>query len=165
MIKAKYKFRDFLPLIIIFLVIGFFTFSLSYNNDSTDLFYVMRIFMAGFFLVFGFFKIIKLNGFAMAYKEYDLLAKRSNLYAHLYPFIEIALGLAYLLAFQLFLTNIITLIVMSVSAWGVWLKIRKREEVTCACLGTVFKFPMTYVTFFEDTLMALMAVYMLLVFL
>ena len=36
----------------------------------------MRYFMAGFFLVFSFFKLLDINAFADAYVGYDLLAKQ-----------------------------------------------------------------------------------------
>ncbi|MDP3725587.1 MAG: hypothetical protein Q8R36_00140 [bacterium] len=48
-------------------------------------------------------------------------------------------------------------------ALGVFLKLRDGEVVPCACLGVVFKIPMTWVTFIEDLLMAVMAAFMLFV--
>ena len=117
--------------------------------------------MGFFFLVFGSFKILKWKAFAMAYREYDVIAMRSSLYSYLYPVIEICLAIAYLFAWNLVYTNIVTIVIMLVSAYGVWLKLRKKEEIMCACLGTVFTFPMTKVTLFEDLLMAVMAVGML----
>lgn len=151
----------FLPLIIIFLVIvGFTLLRLSFHGQW-DLMFAMQNFMAGFFLVFGFFKVINLKGFADAYQMYDLVAKRSRFYALLYPFLELALGLAYLFAFQLLFTNIITVAIMGVSAVGVGNELRKKNQIVCACLGAVFKIPMTKVTFTEDILMAGMALWML----
>ena len=150
----------FLPLIIIFLVISGFTLvRLSFFGDW-NLMLGMQNFMAGFFLVFGFFKVVNLKGFADAYQMYDLVAKKSRAYALLYPFLELALGFAYLLSFQLFFTSIITLVVMGVSAVGVGNELRKKNQIVCACLGAVFKIPMTKVTFLEDVVMFLMALWM-----
>lgn len=157
----QYSFKDFLPLFIIFAAIIAFTSVMVFRADTPDLMYGMRIFMAGFFLVFGVFKIINWKGFVTAYKEYDVLAQQSTTYAYAYPLIEIALGLAYFTAWNLLLTNCVTLAIMLVSAYGVWKKLRQGEEVPCACLGVVFKVPMTYVTLFEDLLMALMALVMI----
>jgi len=39
---------------------------------------VMLDFMAGFFLVFSFFKLLDLRGFADAYQSYDIIARRSR---------------------------------------------------------------------------------------
>jgi len=151
----------FLPLIIIFAVILLFVGVRLVWLGSFDLMIAMQTFMAGFFLVFGFFKVINLKGFADAYQMYDLLAKRSRFYALLYPFLELALGIAYLLSFQLLSVAIITLVVMGVSAVGVGNELRKKNQIVCACLGAIFKVPMTKVTFLEDVLMFLMALWMI----
>ena len=56
----------------------------------------MSNFMAGFFLVFSFFKLLDLPGFASAYAGYDLLAARWRPWGLIYPFAELAIGFAYL---------------------------------------------------------------------
>ncbi|MEX0848894.1 MAG: MauE/DoxX family redox-associated membrane protein [Candidatus Dependentiae bacterium] len=156
----KYSFKDFLPLIAIFLIVISFV-GLRQLSYGPDLRAAMSDFMAAFFIIFGAFKLLNLKGFAEAYATYDVIAKKSIIYAYAYPFIEIALGLAYL--FRLFpnVTNFVTLIVMFVSAIGVAIELSKGRDITCACLGVVFKIPMTYVTLFEDLLMAAMALIML----
>ena len=121
----------------------------------------MRMFMGGFFVVFGILKVLKLKDFAIAYKEYDILAMKSNAYAHIYPFIELGLGILYFTNLIPLTTNIATVIIMSIGAVGVYRKLRKKEEIPCACLGTVFKVPMTWVTLVEDLLMVVMAIIML----
>ena len=121
----------------------------------------MSDFMAGFFLVFSFFKLLNLSGFVQAYLGYDLIAAKSAGYAWAYPFIELALGVAYLTRWQPQVTHWVTLAVMLVSAAGVLNALRKRQLIECACLGTVFKLPMSKVTLIEDLSMAAMAVAML----
>jgi copper chaperone CopZ len=121
----------------------------------------MRHFMAGFFLVFSFFKLLNLTAFADSYQMYDIVAKRSRPYALAYPFIELLLGLAYLIDFQPRLTNIVTLIVMGVSTIGVLQSILSKKKIRCACLGAVFNLPMSVVTLVEDLLMLGMAAIML----
>jgi methylamine utilization protein MauE len=156
----QYSLKNFLPLIIIFSIILLFTlarqwyFGFNFMNFMID-------FMAGFFIVFGAFKVINLSDFAMAYQEYDLIAKKSKIYAYAYPFIELALGLCYLFRFQMQIANWITLILMIIGSIGVARELAKKREITCACLGTVFKIPMTYVTLAEDLIMGLMALMML----
>lgn len=159
--KTKHTFKDFAPLISILVVIILFTAYMWNTSSNPDLMFGMRMFMSGFFIIFGTFKLIKWKGFVKAYKEYDILAKKSTAYAYIYPLIEIGLGLAYFFAWNLLFTNIITLIIMLVGSYGVWLKLRKKEEIPCACLGVVFKLPMTKVTLFEDLLMAVMALMMI----
>ncbi len=158
----RYSFKDFIPLIVIFLAITIFTVLRQFMGGAWDLMEAMNDFMAGFFLVFGAFKIINLRNFATAYKEYDLLAKQSIAYGYIYPFIEIGLGFAYLFRFMPILTNAVTYVLMIFSAIGVAIELAAGKEIMCACLGMVFKLPMTYVTLFEDLLMAGMALGMLL---
>ena len=164
MIKEKYTIKDFLPLISIF--IGITVFSLLWVGAFSGGFMRwMEVFMGLFFIVFGLFKVFNLKGFADAYRMYDVVAVKYPKYGFVYPFIELALGALYLLSIFPIATNIITLLVMGISAWGVYLKLRKKEKIMCACLGVVFRVPMTWVTLAEDTLMAFMALAMLVIIL
>lgn len=160
-IKPTYTIKNFIPLISILAVILLFTFYMWSTATNPNLMFVMEMFMAGFFIVFGSFKLIKWKGFVSAYKEYDVLAKKSTLYAYAYPLIEIGLGLAYFFSWQPLTTNFITLVIMLIGSYGIWQKLKLKEEIPCACLGVVFKLPMTKVTLFEDLLMAFMALYMI----
>ena len=121
----------------------------------------MRYFMAGFFLVFSFFKLLDVRAFADVYQGYDLLAKRWRGWALLYPFVELGLGAAYLANFSPVATYWVTVGVMGFSAIGVVQAVLAKRTVQCACLGTVFKLPMTTVTIVEDLGMVAMAVWML----
>jgi hypothetical protein len=155
-----YTVKNFLPLITIISIVIAFTIArqLSAGFNLTN---AMLDFMAAFFIIFATFKIINLAGFAMAYQEYDLIAKHSMLYAYAYPFIELALGLCYLFRFQVRIANWITLILMIIGSTGVAIELAKGREIMCACLGAVFKIPMTYVTLAEDLIMGSMALFML----
>ena len=153
--------KKFIPLISLFAAILAFTAIRQIDAGIWNPMEAMADFMAGFFLVFGAFKLSKLSAFADAYVMYDIVAMRSRAYALAYPFIEIALGIAYLKRFELDTTNAITLVLMLVGSIGVAKKLAKHEVVPCACLGTVFKIPMTKVTLAEDLLMAAMAAAML----
>jgi copper chaperone CopZ len=121
----------------------------------------MSHFMAWFFLVFSFFKLMNLKGFAEGYRTYDVVAKAVPAYGFIYPFIELALGIAYLTGFDPLLTNIVALVVMSVSTIGVVQSLLKKTQFQCACLGTVIKLPLSKVTLFEDVLMVVMSAVML----
>lgn len=160
---TPYSLKNFLPLITIFALIIMTTLIKAHVTHTFDLRSLMNDFMGFFFVIFGLFKIINLSKFVEAYSMYDLIAQKSTLYAYLYPFIELALGILYLLRWYPIITHVVTLIVMLVSALGVALQLRKHEQIMCACLGALFKIPMTYVTLFEDLLMALMALLMLVV--
>lgn len=159
--KTHFKLKTYLPLIAIFSLIFVFIvakalITMNYSSQS-----LMLDFMAGFFLVFGGFKVAKLGAFAEAYGMYDIIAKHSKIYAHIYPFIEIALGLAFLFRFEVIFVSWITLLLMSVNAVGAYQGIRDKKVLMCACLGTVFKLPMSFVSLGEDLLMAVMALFII----
>jgi len=152
----------FLPLVIILATVLGASVFISMRTPQEGWMDAMRIFMGVFFLVFGAFKAVNLKGFAQAYAEYDILAKRSRAYALLYPFFELAIGVAYLVSFSLLWTSAFTTLLMGVSAIGVARELLNKNAIPCACLGVVFKIPMTKVTLAEDVVMGLMALIMLL---
>jgi len=134
--------------------------SFAYPSQAT-LASAMTNFMAGFFLVFSFFKLLDLKGFADAYRSYDLLARAAPIWGFVYPFVELALGIAYLLRLDPIATNAATLVLMAVGSLGVLRALLDRRIIRCACLGTVLNLPMTIVTAAEDLGMATMAALML----
>lgn len=152
---------DYFPLALIVAYIAGVVALVEWSSGGFVLDRAMTHFMAGFFLVFSFFKLLNLSAFADAYSTYDLLAARSRAYALAYPFIELALGVAYLVRFQPTATNLVTLVLMTVGMIGVLKTLLARRKIQCACLGTVFNLPMSSVTLIEDLSMALMAAWML----
>ncbi len=149
------------PLLLVFFYILLVTLAVEIASGEFNLHRFMPNFMAGFFLVFSFFKLLDIAGFADSYAMYDVLAKRLPIYGYIYPFIELGLGTSYLLGYRPMLINAITLIVMSFSSIGVILAVANKQKIRCACLGTGFNLPMTTVTIVEDVLMAGMALWML----
>lgn len=121
----------------------------------------MNNFMAGFFLVFSFFKLLNITAFAEGYRTYDVVAKQFPTYGYLYPFLELLLAIAYLLRLQPVATNTFTLLLMSISIVGVVQSLMRKSAIQCACLGTIIKLPLSTVTFAEDALMILMSLVML----
>jgi len=118
---------------------------------------LMGHFMGGFFLVFSFFKFLDLPGFAGAYRSYDLVTRRVPAWGFIYPFVELALGMAYIAAWAPLFINAVTMALMIVGAAGVLKSLLNKQAIRCACLGTVLNLPMTKVTLIEDMGMALMA--------
>jgi copper chaperone CopZ len=117
----------------------------------------MPNFMAAFFFVFSFFKLLNLKGFAESYSSYDIIAKKWTGWGYVYAFIELGLGIAFLLNFNPLLTNAVTLVVMGISIIGVLQIVLNKKKIQCACLGTVFNLPMSTVTIIEDALMIAMS--------
>lgn len=149
------------PLIIIVFYLFAVTLAIEFNSGIFILKTWMGNFMAGFFLVFSFFKILDIPAFAKAYQSYDIIASKINWYGYIYPFIEFSLGISYLFFYDSVLTNLITAIIMFVGLIGVYRSVIQKTKIQCACLGTVFKLPMSYVTIIEDGVMLMMALFML----
>lgn len=143
------------------LLIAGFIGGVSVLTASGSIHTSMNSFMAGFFLVFSFFKLLDLKGFANSYSMYDLLAMKMPAYGFVYPFIELGLGLAFLTGFNPVFTNWATIVVMGFSSIGVTISVLNKQKIQCACTGAVFNLPMSTVTIIEDLLMVGMAAVML----
>lgn len=122
----------------------------------------MRWFMGGFFLVFGSFKLIGYENFVQMFPQYDVISQRYPIYKYLYPFIEVWLGVAYILDLVPYFRDAFTLAIMLIGAYGVAKGLAKRGNFHCACLGGIIKLPLSTVTLVEDLVMAVMAALMLL---
>jgi len=117
----------------------------------------MNQFMAGFFLVFSAFKFLNLRGFAEGYASYDLLAQRFSTYGFIYPFLELGLGILYLGAWLPVATPVLTIIIMGFSSLGVINSLLKKQQLQCACLGTILNVPLSSITLIEDLTMVVLA--------
>lgn len=164
-IAPKSELSKLTPLLSIFGLIAILTVGTTYIQSNFSGMNVMMLFMGYFFLIFGLFKLVNLKNFAEAYMTYDVIAMRSKVYAYLYPFIEIGLGVMYFLYWGGVYRDLFTFIIMSIGTYGVWKALNNKEEIPCACLGMVFHVPMTKVTLFENLFMAIMALYMIFMYL
>lgn len=159
--QTKSWFETYKPILLIFFYITLTTVLIQINNQQFDLMQWMRHFMAAFFLVFSFFKLLNLKGFTESYVMYDILARRFPSWAYIYAFIELALGIGYLIDFNPIVINMVSFFVMSVSIIDVLKTVLNKQQIQCACLGDVFHLPMSIVTIIEDALMIIMAAFML----
>ena len=153
------------PILLIFGYITVISSISSLWSGEFELMTFMRVFMSGFFLVFSFFKMLDLKGFATSYSMYDIVAKKIPAWGYIYAFLELALGLAFALDFEPAFTNTFTAILMSVSLIGVLQSVLNKKKIQCACLGAVFNLPMSTVTIIEDGLMIVMSIGMLFMYL
>jgi copper chaperone CopZ len=121
----------------------------------------MMGFMAGFYIVFGAFKLLDVPAFARSYAQYDVIAKHIPAWGYVYPFVEMALGFGFLFWLDMQILSWIALVLSVVGAIGVIQANMSKQTIECACLGTVFKLPMSVVTVIENLGMAAMAAWML----
>ncbi|MCG8340097.1 MAG: hypothetical protein MI674_02325 [Cytophagales bacterium] len=155
------NYTKYTPLILIVLFITGITFLVQYPFNAFSWNIWMRHFMAGFFIVFSFFKILDLKGFVNTYVLYDFITKKYKAWGYIYPFIELSLGIAYLIENVSNIINFITIILLSISITGVIKSVISKNKIKCACLGNIFNLPMSIVTIIENLIMIFMAICML----
>ena len=162
--QTKGWLETYKPILLIFAYISTVSVIAARVGNEIHWIQCMNNFMAGFFLVFSFFKMLNISAFAESYAMYDIIAKRVKVWGFIYPFVELTLGIAYLIHFNPFITYISTIIIMGVSSIGVMISVLNKKKIQCACLGAVFNLPMSTVTIIEDLLMVVMATIMLIIF-
>ncbi|KAB5489454.1 heavy-metal-associated domain-containing protein [Flagellimonas hadalis] len=153
------KWKQLKPLFLIFGYLFVAAFLLNYKNWSYSS--AMLDFMGLFYVVFSFFKFLDLKGFPESFRMYDPLAKVVPLYGWIYPFLELALGLLFLMRFQIELALIVTVVILGITTFGVTKSLLDKKSIRCACLGTALNLPMTEATFIENAIMLVMALIML----
>lgn len=161
--ESKSFLETYKPLLLIVFFILLTTLLAQFPFSSFNGILWMRHFMAGFFIVFSFFKFLNLAGFAESYAMYDVVAARWNTWGYIYPFVELGLGLLYLTNLFPTFTNVATIIILGISSIGVIQSNLSKRKIKCACLGDVFNLPMSTVTIVEDVSMVVMAVVMLVI--
>tara|TARA_X000000368_G_C22920452_1_gene662801 strand:+ start:161 stop:847 length:687 start_codon:yes stop_codon:yes gene_type:complete len=155
------KLKQLRPLILIFTYIITVTFFYAYYFELTPK-RGMQIFMGLFFIVFSFFKFLDYKGFPGSFKRYDPIAKIVPFYAEFYPFLETGLGISYLLEFQILISITLTILILSMTTFGVTKTLFQKSQIQCACLGTALKLPMTEATLIENGIMLTMSSLLLL---
>ena len=149
------KIKQLKPLFIILGYIFIASILLNYKNWNSS--NAMLDFMGLFYIIFSFFKILDVKGFSMSFRMYDPLAKEAPIYGYIYPFIEVILGLMFLIRYEVNIALILTLIVLGITTIGVTQTLLNKRSIKCACLGTTLNLPMTEATFIENALMIIMA--------
>ena len=153
------KLQQLKPLFLIFFYLFAASVGMHLSDWNTGAF--MLEFMGLFYIVFSFFKFLDLRGFAQSFPMYDPLAKALPLYAWVYPFIETLLGLSFLSRTAIDWALWATLVVLGITTLGVLRVLLNKQQIRCACLGTVLQLPMTEATLIENILMIGMALGMI----
>jgi len=153
------KWKQLRPLFLIFIYISVTAILLNYQNGDVQ--NAMLDFMGIFFIVFSFFKLLDLKGFPPTFRMYDPLARLLPIYGWVYPFIEVMLGLMFLMRIEIPFVLIATVVILGITTFGVISSVLRKKQIRCACLGTALNLPMTEATIIENVIMLLMAFYML----
>ena len=160
-VEIKSEAQSYYPLFLVFAFLIAVVTIATCTSSTPNITSWMGKFMSGFFLIFSFFKFLDLKGFASSYSSYDIITKRWFAFGYIYPFIELAFGICYLLFPMSIILNSAVAIVMSLSIVGVIESVMNKRQIKCACLGTVFNLPMGTITIIEDALMIGMSLAMI----
>lgn len=147
-------FKKYKPLLILFAYLLTMSYLIIESRQESFMLTLMGL----FFLIFSYFKVIHLKEFVMSFARYDPLAKLMPKYGYIYPFIEVTLGILFLLGAYVEIASLATIIVLFITTSGILMALRKGEILECACLGEVFNLPLSKVTVIENSAMILMAV-------
>ena len=138
---AETGWKKFAPMMILGFI-GLFTLGMqlvhgwSVGNALLDL-------MAAGFFIFGLFKVLRLRAFVETYSG------RGRIYAYAFPFLQLALGLAYFLRWELNLINGGALVLMAVNTLGILIAVgrnRKMAGMEVPLLETVLLLAMAIYT-------------------
>lgn len=154
--------KTYKPLITVFIFILLVSTAYQVNLGSFNSHLFMNHIMAGFFIGLSFFKFLDLKAFAESFSSYDPLAQRWLNYGYVYPFVELLLGLLFIAGKFLLLANVVTVIILTATTYGVYKRLQSKSKFECACLGTTFNLPLSNVTIGENILMITMGIYSLL---
>ena len=154
------KVKQLQPLFIILFYLATTVIFLNYKDWNPR--EMMFDFMGLFFIVFSFFKMLDLKNFPTSFSMYDPLAEKILFYGWVYPFIEIALGLMFLVRFELNIALYVTIVILGITTFGVTKILMNKKNIQCACLGTALKLPMTEATLIENALMLSMSIFLVL---
>lgn len=159
--KEKVIIFSYWPIAIIYLLsFGLASFSIKFHPHPDP----MSHFMGFLLILFGLIKLNDVKGFAAGFANYDPIAKNSPSYAKVYPFLEILLGVLFILQVFVFSATFVTLVIYSASLYGALKSILNKEELHCVCLGTYFKLPLSKVTIIESLVMIVMCIWMFAMF-
>ena len=161
--------REYAKLTLVFVAITLVSILIYAVNDSeyvnglNDVEKFVSMFMGVFFVTFAMFKIINLPAFVDGFMMYDIVAKKSRTYAKWYPIFQLFLGCAMFVFATNPIVHFLAALLSFVALVGVYLKVKAKEKIHCACLGNVIKMPLSTVSAFEDGIMFVLAAYMFLV--
>lgn len=114
----------------------------------------MTNFMGAFFCIVSMLKLFDLEGFVEQYAEYDIFSIRNRNYAYAYPFLELGLGVLFILQFFTVILSILAFILMVYNAIGVIKGMahgRKLRNVSLGA-GTLTVVPLNGISLFENVI-------------
>lgn len=120
-------------------------------------------FMAVFFITFAALKFIDIEGFALAYRDYDILASRIRPWGFALPFLEAFMGFWYLLSEAPNSLNLLVIVVAASAAYGALTEMRKKSRFSHTYFDGFVRLPMARAGFIENFMKLGLAILLLFV--
>ena len=150
------------PVIALFTMTALMALAASYAVLGTP-FTIRAIewFIAFSMCVLALLKLQNIESFSSMFLNYDLLAKRWVPYSYIYPFAEGGAGVLMIAGALTWLSVPVALFIGSIGAVSVFKAVYlDRRELKCACVGGSSNVPLGFLSFTENLMMIVMAVWM-----
>ncbi|WP_143872335.1 MauE/DoxX family redox-associated membrane protein [Catenovulum sediminis] len=146
--KQSSKLNPYLPVIAIFSI----TLLMAIATETA-----LRGFMGYSLCVLACLKLMDIQAFVEGFKQYDLLAKPVPIYAKIYPFAELAVGLGLLAKILPIAVAFIAIFIGTVGGISIIKAVYiDKKDLNCACVGGNSNVPLGFVSFTENLMMLLM---------
>lgn len=123
---------------------------------------IFEQFIAISMCVLGIMKLRDLFSFSNQFLNYDLLAQRYLRYAYVYPFIETGAGVLMIAGVLPWVSAPAALFIGSIGAVSVIKAVYiDKRDIKCACVGGNSEVPLGFISFTENTMMIVMALWLL----
>lgn len=144
----------YLPIVVVFFTSLIMGVAISISHLDFNFTKIMTHFMGVFFCIVSMLKLFDLEGFVDQYVEYDLLSIRNRNYAYAYPFVELGLGVLFILQFFTLVLSFLAAVLMVINAVGVIRGLSHGKKLRSATLGTGTStvIPLNAISLFENVI-------------
>lgn len=115
------------------------------------------IFLGLWLIQFAMIKLFDIDDFAGKFMQYDPFGGKSRFYAYLFPFIQLALGLAYLALYYAQATSVLLLVVALINLIGIYKRYDEAPVFKDVSLSGFLSTPLREAAIIENILMIVMA--------
>lgn len=140
-------------LLLLTLMIGIYIINLYYLDWKLNTVDKKKIFINNvvgtILLLLGIVKLYNLSSFVSTFNKYDIIGAHIPLYAYIYPFLEIILGILFIKQSSIKL-YIFTIVFIFINILGVIKGLQSKHKLKCGCMGSLFDLPLSYLTIIEN---------------
>lgn len=158
--SIKEKFLIFLPVIYVYIFSLLISLNIVFFFDL-NLRSLYLYFLGFFSLTFGVFKVINFRTYLESVLEYDLVAQKFKPYAYMFPIFEIIFGILFILQKEILVIEYFCIMLFTLNIVIIANVLEKKQEFTCACMGGLFKLPLSYVSILESLTMVVGTIYLI----